>query len=608
MCGIVGYIGKKKRATQVLLKGLERLEYRGYDSAGVAVVEDGTLYSRKRTGRVFELAEVLSKEDYQASAGIGHTRWATHGKPSEENAHPHFNTKNTIAVVHNGIIENNDKLREELKSRGTVFRSQTDTEVIPHLIDQYIHIGVEDAVRKAVEKLDGAYALVVTTEKEPDKLVVVRKGSPIVLGIGNGEHFVASSVEAIQPFADKVVYLEDGHWATLYKDRLEVFDNNGNPIRPDVHKIDWEMVDAELGPYAHFMLKEIHEQADVMRRIVGDRISDNLPFFEEMTLDNSELAAIDRVVVQACGTSWHAGLVGKYYLERFAGVHADVEISSEFRYCDPILDTKSLVMAISQSGETADALEGIRLARKQSVRTLSIVNVMKSTIARESHQAIYMRAGTEVGVASTKAFTAEIALLLMLSLHLGRIRWRLQEDRIAHYMDELRKLPTALEVLLSETEKIAEVAKDIQDSESAFFIGRGLSYPIALEGALKLKEISYIHAAGYPAGELKHGPIALIEEGTPVVFICPNDPVAQKTLSNAQEVRSRGAKVIGVVEEGFEEAHAVCDHVLTFPSIDPAVSPLLSIVPLQLLAYHVAVLRGCDVDKPRNLAKSVTVE
>ncbi|GAB4157827.1 MAG: glutamine--fructose-6-phosphate transaminase (isomerizing) [Planctomycetota bacterium] len=607
MCGIVGYIGSKK-AAGVLIEGLERLEYRGYDSAGVALVEDGVMYLRKRQGRVRELSEVLASDDFSADLGIGHTRWATHGRPTESNAHPHTNFSGTIAVVHNGIIENHETLRRELIERGCIFSTETDTEVIPHLIETEISHGLENAVRAAVSRLEGAYALAVIAESEPDRIVAVRKGSPLIIGIGEEENFLASSVEAIQQFTDKAIYLDDGCWATIFRDRVELFDPQGNPIRPMVHKIDWQLADASLGPYAHFMLKEIHEQPEVLRRIAAERIVEMTPYFEELSIPNSELASIERVIIQACGTSWHAGLIGKYYLERLAGIHADVEVSSEFRYGDPVLDARTLVMAISQSGETADALEGIRLARNASVRTLSIVNVMKSSIARESHGALYMRAGTEIGVASTKAFTSEIAMLLLFSLHLGRVRWRLRDSSVEEYLQDLRRLPWLLEKLLSDDKTVSEIASEIMGAHSVFFIGRGLSYPIALEAALKLKEISYIHATGYPAGELKHGPLALIEEGTPVFMILPNDSVAAKTLSNAQEAKSRGARLFGVAEVGFEEAASVCEKVIWVPQISPMLSPLVTIVPLQLLAYKVAVLRGCDVDKPRNLAKSVTVE
>ncbi len=607
MCGIMGYTGSK-RAAAVLLDGLARLEYRGYDSAGVALVEDGTLFVRKRAGRVSELAESLAAEGFAADMGIGHTRWATHGRPTERNAHPHTDGTGSIAVVHNGIIENHEELRAKLEAVGCRFVSDTDTEVIPHLIAENLHLGIEDAVRAACSALEGAYAIAVVYEAAPDRMIAVRKGSPLVIGLGEGEQFLASSVDALLPFTRRVVYLEDGEWAVLTRDSVEIFDRDGNPVEPDVKTLDAAAADVELGPYPHYMLKEIHEQPGVMRRMSAERIRDGRPVFDEMTLPNSELAAVERVVVQACGTSWHAGLVGRYYLERLAGVHTDVEISSEFRYCDPVLDHKTLVLSISQSGETADVLEGVRLAKGRALRTLSIVNVERSSIARESHQALYMGAGVEIGVASTKAFTAEVGMLFLLALHLGRIRWRLRPEFVAEQLDAFRMLPTAMERLLSSPDDADRIAARIKDARSMFFIGRGPSYPIALEGALKMKEISYIHAAGYPAGELKHGPLALIEDGTPVVVVCPRDGVTAKTVSNAQEARSRGAFVIGVVQEGDEEAASVFDEVLAVPAAPEMLSPLLTVIPLQLLAYRTAVLRGCNVDKPRNLAKSVTVE
>lgn len=607
MCGIVGYIGKG-RSVPVLIEGLKRLEYRGYDSAGVALLEDDTLFVRKRAGRVSDLESVLTNEGFKADAGIGHTRWATHGKPTERNAHPHTNSSASLAVVHNGIIENHEILRRKLIELGHNFVSDTDTEVIPRLVEENIHLGLEDAVRTVVPLLEGTYALAFISESDPDKLVAVRKGSPLLVGLGDGENFLASSVDALLPFTKRIIYLEDGSWAVIGRDNVEVFSSLGNPIRPVVHTIDAEAGQITKEPFDHFMLKEIYEQPDVLRRMAAERTQDSMPFFDEMELANSELAAIERVIIQACGTSWHAGLVGKHYFERLAGIHTDVEVSSEFRYNEPILDHRTLVMAISQSGETADALEGIRLARNQAVRTLSIVNVAHSSIARESHQAIYMRAGAEIGVASTKAFTAEVALLLNLALHLGRIRWRIKENRINEYLEHFRRIPVELDRFLSRRGEIDAVAEHIKDAHSMFFIGRGLSYPIALEGALKMKEISYIHAAGYPAGELKHGPLALIEDGTPVVVVCPRDGVSGKTLSNAQEVKARGGYVIGIIEDGNDEARTVCDAVISVPNVDPMVAPLVTIAPLQLLAYRVAVLRGCDVDKPRNLAKSVTVE
>ncbi|MFA4986595.1 MAG: glutamine--fructose-6-phosphate transaminase (isomerizing) [Candidatus Brocadiia bacterium] len=607
MCGIIGYIGGK-RAVSVLLEALSRLEYRGYDSAGVALIEDNVLFVRRKVGRVANLAAALAEEGFTADVGIGHTRWATHGKPTERNAHPHSDSTGKIAVVHNGIIENAESLRSDLIKLGHSFLSETDTEVIPHLIEENIHLGLEDAVRASITKLVGAFALAIISEVEPDRIVAVRRGSPLVIGLGDNESFIASSVDAILPFTQRVIFLEDGQWASVGRERIEVFDRNGNPVVPQIHQIEWKQGEVGKEPYAHFMLKEIYEQPDVLRRLASERVQNNQPWFEEMSFKSSDLASVERIVVQACGTSWHAGLVGKYYLERMAGVHTDVEISSEFRYCEPILDAKTLVMAISQSGETADALEGLRLARAQAVRTMGIVNVENSTIAREAHACIMMRAGTETGVASTKAFTSEVALLFLLSLHLGRLRWRIRDERVAEYVESLRRLPALIDELLSDTTMVDKAAERIRDARHMFFIGRGLSYPIALEGALKMKEISYIHAAGIAAGELKHGPIALIEDGTPVVVVCPKDAVASKTISNAEEIKARGGFIIAIIEKGDSEAARIADIAIPVPACDQMIAPLLTVVPLQLLAYRVAVLLGRDVDKPRNLAKSVTVE
>lgn len=609
MCGIVGYVGKKD-VTSVILVGLEKLEYRGYDSAGVATLEQEGLRIAKRSGRLKHLYTLVNGRPSTARVGLGHTRWATHGAPTDINAHPHTDCENRIAVAHNGIIENFQELREELQARGHLFRSETDSEVIPHLIENYLQEGktLFEAVLATVQRLKGSFALVILAEQEPDKLIGVRKDSPLVVGVGDGEMFLASDIPAILSHTRRVIILGDEEIAVITRDGYQIFNFDGIPIEKEIRQIPWEMEDAEKGPYPHFMLKEIHEQPRVVERILSQYIRHG----EIQLLKDNNLRRLllskRRVVIQAAGTSLHAGMVGQYLLERLARIQTSVEFSSEFRYREPVLDPDTLVVAISQSGETADTLAGVRMAREKGLEVLSLVNVVDSSIARESDYVIYLHAGPEIGVASTKAYTAQILTLTLLSLELGRLKGLLEEDVYARYVEALFNLPDQIREILAQEPFIRAVAEKYASANNFMFLGRDLHYPTALEGALKLKEISYIHAAGYAAGEMKHGPLALIDETWPVVVVNPRTAVWEKTLSNTMEIRARGGKVLSVLTQGDQRGKEVSDEVFWIPPTEDYLTPILAIVPLQLLAYHVAVLRGCDVDKPRNLAKSVTVE
>ncbi len=609
MCGIVGYVGRRE-ATPILIEGLRRLEYRGYDSAGVAVQNGHGLQVRKLAGRVQALSDSLAAEQIAGHAGIAHTRWATHGAPTQRNAHPHINCSGSIALVHNGIIENAETLRARLKQGGHSFRTETDTEVLAHLIDEAPGQTLEDKVIAALRHVDGAYGLAVMWDQEPNKIVVARKGSPVLLGIGDDELFVASDASAVLEHTRSVVYLDDGDIAVLEEDAgYRVIDSHAREQARAVADIEWDLDAIELGGYPHFMLKEICEQPESVRSTLRGRL-----VFEHgnsrlngLNLSPQELAKIQRIVILACGTSWHAGLVGRYALEELAAIPTEVEYASEYRYRPRLASPGTLTVVISQSGETADTLEAMRVARATGSKIIGIVNVVGSTIAREADGGIYIHAGPEIGVASTKAFTSQIAALLLLALHLGRRRGlSLQVGQEMVY--ELAQLPDLVDRVL-ELEPVTEMlARDYAGAANFLYLGRGVNFPVALEGALKLKEISYIHAEGYPAAEMKHGPIALIDENMPVVFVAPNDHVYQKVLSNMQEVKARGGRIIALTTEGNGDLGDLVDHQLKVPKTQPLLSPIVTSIPLQLLAYHIAVLRGCDVDRPRNLAKSVTVE
>jgi len=608
MCGIVGYVGPRA-AAPLILDALHRLEYRGYDSAGVAVVNGKELALEKAAGRIAVLEQRLAGALPGGSMGIAHTRWATHGAPTDLNAHPHGDCAGTIALVHNGIIENASVLRARLAGRGHVFRSETDTEVVAHLIEDLYAGSLVDAVITALRSLEGTYGLAIVSSREPDTLVAARMGSPLLIGVGDGEYFVASDAAAVVEHTRSVVYLDDGEVAVLRPDGYHIYDLETTRVEKAVRTIDWDLGTVERGGHAHFMLKEIMEQPESIRNTLRGRLleEEGAARTGGLNLSEDDLLEVDRVVLTACGTSWHAALIGEYLIEEHARIPCEVEYASEFRYRNPILDEDTLVVGISQSGETADTLAALREARRHGARTIGIVNVVGSTIAREVEGGIYLHAGPEIGVASTKAFTSQVTALGLLTLRLARLR-HLSVLQGRAFVQALEKLPEQVERVLANAADIESVAERFARATNALYLGRGYNFPVALEGALKLKEISYIHAEGYPAAEMKHGPIALIDDMMPVIVVAPQDGTYAKVVSNVQEVKARGGRVIAVVTEGDREITKLADHVFTIPqTIDP-LTPVLSVLPLQLFAYYIAVRRGCDVDKPRNLAKSVTVE
>ena len=608
MCGIVGYVGPRQ-ATPLLIEGLKRLEYRGYDSAGIAVIADGRLVVQKAAGKIATLESQLSGSLMNGLTGIAHTRWATHGAPTTRNAHPHTDCADTIAVVHNGIIENATALRTMLVDRGHKFTSETDTEVIAHLVEQFYQGSLEEAVAAALRELEGAYGIAVISSREPGVIVAARKGSPLLVGVGENEHFVASDPSAVLAHTRSVIYLDEGEMAVVRAGEHLIRDRQDVPLTKEITQIDWDLATIERGGYAHFMLKEICEQPDSVCNTLRGRVleEEGTARLNGLNMSEQDLARIDRIVITACGTSWHAGLVGEYMLEDLARIPVEVEYASEFRYRSPILNDRTLVIVISQSGETADTLAAMREAKRRGARTLGIVNVVGSTIAREVDGGIYLHAGPEIGVASTKAFTSQIAALAMFTLRLARAR-NLSILQGREIVQALEKLPEQLQQVLARRAEIEALAERYVRASNVLYLGRGYNFPVALEGALKLKEISYIHAEGYPAAEMKHGPIALIDELMPVVFIAPKDGVHGKIVSNIEEVRARGGRVIAVVTEGDTTITPLVDHVITIPETLDMLTPILTSVPLQLLAYYVAVRRGFNVDQPRNLAKSVTVE
>jgi glucosamine--fructose-6-phosphate aminotransferase (isomerizing) len=617
MCGIVGYIGTQ-RAVPIILEGLKRLEYRGYDSAGLAVYcGDDQLEIRRAKGKLRNLEQAIQLNPVDGSFGIGHTRWATHGRPTEENAHPHRDCKGNVVVVHNGIVENYLALKQQLQAEGHEFKTETDTEVIAHLVEKHFKGNLEQAVRASLKELTGVFALAVISRSEPNKIVAARQGPPVVIGLGDNEYFVASDVPAILAHTQDMFFLADGDMAVLTRSGVQVTDFDGRPISRQVSHILWNPIEAEKGGYQHFMLKEIFEQPRAVRDTTLGRVGQETGriFLDEMDISPAELARIRQVRIIACGTSWHAALAGKFMVERLARLPVEVDYGSEFRYRDPIVSEDTLTVVISQSGETADTLAAQREAKSKGSKTLSICNVVGSMITREAAGTIYTHAGPEIGVASTKAFTCQLTALFILAMHLGQANHYLDESASRCLVGELLRLPGKLETVLSNDAVYEALARRLHHAKDALFLGRGIHYPIALEGALKLKEISYIHAEGYPAGEMKHGPNALIDENLPVIVIATRDPnsaeskiLYEKTLSNVQEVKAREGIVVALVTQGDEEAHKTADHVIEIPPTSELLAPILEIVPLQLLAYHIAVRRGCDVDQPRNLAKSVTVE
>ena len=609
MCGIVGYLGHRQ-ATEVLVEGLSKLEYRGYDSAGVAVNTGNDLEIRKFKGRLAILAEDLQKNPIHGGLGIGHTRWATHGEPSDVNSHPHFNMDKTIAVVHNGIIENYIELKEELQAEGVVFLSQTDTEVVAHLVDKYYEGNLLDAVYKATERLRGAYALGVICNDNSQELVSVRKDSPLVVGLGEGENFIASDIPAILKYTRNVYFLENGEFVHIVGDKVTILDENKNVVNKEVNEITWDVEAASKGGYEHFMLKEVYEQPNGVKETLIRRLNSN----EEIQLDDikmtkEDLDKINKVYIIACGTAYHAGLVGKFAIEKFAKIPVETDIASEFRYRDPFVDENTLVILVSQSGETADTLASLRYAKDRGARILSVTNVVGSSIARESDDVFYTWAGPEISVASTKAYTTQLVSFYMIALDFAIKKGTITKEFYNDMIEKLKEMPEKVEKALEQEEYIKnEVAPTLKEANSAFYLGRGLDYNLAMEGALKIKEISYIHAEAFAAGELKHGTIALIEKGTPVVAIATQEDLFEKMASNMEEVRARGAYVIAIAQEKHKEVEKSADKVIYIPNVDDILSSILTVLPLQLLSYYVAVQRGCDVDKPRNLAKSVTVE
>ncbi|WP_243028036.1 glutamine--fructose-6-phosphate transaminase (isomerizing) [Thermus albus] len=604
MCGIVGYIGFRN-ATDVLIEGLRRLEYRGYDSAGVAVRTPEGLRVVKRSGKLSTLESALKGERLEGPLGIGHTRWATHGAPTDPNAHPHTTEDGRIAVIHNGIIENYLELKEALRARGHRFRSETDSEVLAHLLEEKYQGDLFQALREALKEVRGAYA-VVAVHQDHEELVAARTVSPLVIGLGEGENFLASDVPALLPYTRRVIFLHDGDLARITREGVEIRDLGGKPLAREVVEVDWTLEAAEKGGFPHYMLKEIYEQPWVLENTLGGRLRE-----EEGDVDlglNLDPKAIDRIHMIACGTAGYAGWYGKYLLEALARIPTEWDVASEYRYRDPIVDERTLAVAISQSGETIDTLEGLREAKAKGARTLGVINAKGSSLTREVEDVLYIHAGPEIGVASTKAYTAMLAAMAMLAVHLGRSRGVLSRERARELIQEMRKLPRLVEEVLEKRPLIAHLAEKYHQAQDFLFLGRHVQAPTAYEGALKLKEISYIHAEAYPAGEMKHGPIALIDEHLPVVVLATQGPLYEKTLSNIQEVRARGGKVIAVATEGDTEITKLAQDVFYVPGIHPLLAPIVSVVPLQLLAYEIAVLLGRDVDQPRNLAKSVTVE
>jgi glucosamine--fructose-6-phosphate aminotransferase (isomerizing) len=608
MCGIIGYIGSRG-ATPLLLEGLKRMEYRGYDSAGVAVMNGHGVETRKAAGKISQLERALAASPVDGDTGIGHTRWATHGVPNECNAHPHVDCKGEIAVVHNGIIENSGTLKQGLEARGHEFASDTDTEVIAHLIEEAFDGNLEDAVIEALWQIEGTYGIAVVSSQDPNKIVAARKGSPLLIGLGDGEYYVASDVSAILAHTREVVYLDDGDVAVLTRDGYTILNQRAQQLERRVSKIDWDLDQIERGGFDHFMLKEIFEQPATVENCMRGRLlpEQGTSKLGGLNMTDEELLRFDNILITACGTSWHSALIGEHMLENLARIPVEVEYASELRYRNPIVTDKTLCIVISQSGETADTLAAMREAKARGARTYGIVNVVGSTIARESDGGIYVHAGPEIGVASTKAFTSQVIALLLFTLKLARLRNLSMVDGKA-IIEEMQALPEKIQNVLDRASEIETIAEDFKNAQNFLYLGRGYSFPTALEGALKLKEISYIHAEGYPAAEMKHGPIALIDEKMPVVFITPHDSVFDKVVSNVQEVKARGGRVIAITTRDEDALEGKLDYEFRIPETKDLLTPVLASVPLQLLAYYIAVKRGANVDQPRNLAKSVTVE
>jgi len=612
MCGIVGYTGPRE-AYPIIIKGLQRLEYRGYDSTGVALLNSNGLNVFKKKGKVAELAETLVGENLHAHIGIGHTRWATHGEPSDRNAHPHVSASGKLAMIHNGIIENYAQLKQELINKGYTFKSDTDTEVLLNFIEEIRKnnlCNLEEALRVALKRVTGAYVILLVDEDDPETIIAARKGSPLVIGIGKGEHFLGSDASPMLEYTKEVVYVNDYELAIVKPDEL-ILKNLGNEkLTPFVQKLDIELAAIEKGGYDHFMLKEINEQADTVFDCLRGRLDAEKGTITMAGVENNieKLTKANRIIVIACGTSWHAGLVAEYIFEELCRTPVEVEYASEFRYRNPVVHPGDVIFAISQSGETADTLVAIEKAKQQGAFIFGIVNVVGSSIARTSHAGAYTHAGPEIGVASTKAFTAQLAVLTMVALKIAKQKGTIDEERYMHLLEQLHDIPDKIAEVLKSAEKIKQLAEKYKEARDFLYLGRGYNFPVALEGALKLKEISYIHAEGYPAAEMKHGPIALVDENLPVVFVATKDTYHEKVVSNMQEIKARKGRVISVITEGDEHSASLSESTMPVPAADEIVAPMLSVVPLQLLAYYIGVMKGYDVDKPRNLAKSVTVE
>jgi len=609
MCGIVGYIGPKQ-ASAFLMEGLSKLEYRGYDSAGIAVHDGNKIIIEKTIGRLANLEKKLETHHLAGGLGIGHTRWATHGRPSEVNSHPHSDCTGNFVVVHNGIIENYMHLKEQLIGKGHIFTSETDTEVVAHLLEEHYDGDFEVAVKKVLNDISGSYALVFMSKFEPDKIICTKQDNPLVIGLGEGENFIASDIPAIISRTRRTYILSDGEMAVVTKDSVWVTNRQGVPITKKVFEVNWDAEAAEKGGYEHFMIKEIYEQPKAIRETMTSRLAkDNSHItFEELKWTKGEMAAITKVVIVACGTAYHAGIVGKYYIESLARIPVEVDVASEFRYRFPLVNESTLAIVISQSGETLDTLAALKEAKRLGAKTIAVTNVVGSSISREADQVLYTWAGPEIAVASTKAYTTQLISMAMLAIYMGGLRDTISAERTQELIEGLRNLPSQVQHILEDVEPIKTFAQQYGFNEDVFFIGRSLDYAVALEGALKLKEISYIHAEAYAAGELKHGTLALIIEGVPVIALATQKDVYEKTLSNIKEVKARDAVVIGIAQEGDDQIKKYVDHTIFIPQADKYLAPILAVIPLQLLAYYAAVTRGCDVDKPRNLAKSVTVE
>jgi len=606
MCGIVGYIGNKD-ALPILIDGLKRLEYRGYDSAGVAIIGDD-LKVVKTQGRISDLENKLKNEELKGSIGLGHTRWATHGVPNDVNAHPHLSESKSIVVIHNGIIENYLELKKMLVKEGRTFRTDTDTEVIAYLIEEFYEGDLLKAVKKTVELLEGSYAIAVMSKNERDRFVAVRKDSPLVAGLGQGENFIASDIPAILPYTKNIIILENGDIIDVRRESINVYDKNLNLITRNIKRIDWRIEDAQKGGFKHFMLKEIFEEPDVIREAMRGRVRDAVVEFPELNISLEYLKSVNQVYFVACGTAYHAGVFGKYLAEKYLRIPAQAEVASEFRYRDPVIDEHTLLFVISQSGETTDTLAALRFGKEKGARTVGIVNVVGSSVTREVDQVVYIHAGPEIAVASTKAYVAQVEVILLLIVYFAKLLGKLTQEEESNIVNDFQKLEEKARSIVLRSNEIADFVSTTKSIEETFYIGRNLDFALSLEGALKLKEISYVHAEGYPAGELKHGPLALVTPNSLVIAVITYGPLKEKTLSNIKEVKARGGKVLAIAQEGYNTIEEVADRVFYVPKVTNDIGPIINVIPLQLIAYYMAEARGLDIDKPRNLAKSVTVE